>query len=57
MRMAARIRLPPIVGVPFLAMCRGGTSSLTTCRIWKTLNFLINQGPMIKLMRRAVKIE
>jgi hypothetical protein len=38
-------------------MWREGTSSLTTCRIWKALNFLITQGPMIKLMRRAVRIE
>ncbi|OPX92620.1 MAG: hypothetical protein A4E59_03041 [Syntrophorhabdus sp. PtaB.Bin027] len=51
-----RMIKPPMVGVPFFASCRSGTSSLFSLFNFQSLNFLIRLGVRKKLMTRAVKI-
>ena len=51
-----RMIKPPMVGVPFLASCRSGTSSLLSLFNFQSLNFLMRLGVRKKLITRAVKI-
>jgi hypothetical protein len=50
----ARIRRPPIVGVPALARCVWGPSCRMTCSIWKSRSRRITVGPITRLIASAV---
>jgi hypothetical protein len=52
--LAKMIRMPPIVGVPLLAMWEFGPSSRMGCPTLRVSSFRINHGPSTKQMKRAV---
>ena len=53
--MQIKLKLPPIVGVPFASICHFGPSSLIGCpNLCLTLKYLINFGPTKKLIKIEV---
>jgi hypothetical protein len=56
MTMEKMIRMPPMVGVPFLERCVSGPSFLMGWPICRDWSFLISQGPMIKQINKAVTV-